>query len=160
MSTLDVVVDVPETGTAAHRGPWALALRRLLRNRSAMASVCVFLGVVLASAAAPWYTSHVADVDPFESNVSGTTTVDGKTVPVIEPNPSGLGSTPIGPTLEAHYFLGADNQGRDVMARLLYGGRSSLIVSVVAAILTALVATLVGLAAGFFGGRLDGLISR
>src|SRR4051794_3687178 len=140
MSTLDVVVDVPETGAAAHRGPWALALRRLLRNRSAMASLAVFLVVVLASAAAPWYASHVADVDPFESNVSGTTTVDGKTVPVIEPNPSGLGSTPIGPTLERHYFLGADSQGRDVMARLLYGGGTALPGSVAAPPPTSLVA--------------------
>jgi peptide/nickel transport system permease protein len=160
MSTLDVVVDVPETGAAAHRGPWALALRRLLRNRSAMASLAVFVVVVLASAAAPWYASHVADVDPFESNVSGTTTVDGKTVPVIEPNPSGLGSTPIGPTLEAHYFLGADNQGRDMMARLLYGGRTSLEVSIAAAVLTALVATVIALLAGFFGGWIDAVLSR
>jgi peptide/nickel transport system permease protein len=136
MSAADVAIDVPETGAAAHRGPWALALRRLLRNRSAMASVVVLVLIVLSSALAPWYASHVAQVDPFESNVSGTTTVDGKTVPVIQPNPSGLGSTPIGPTLERHYFLGADEQGRDVMARLLYGGRTSLEVSVAAALLT------------------------
>ena len=160
MSGLDVAVDVPEAGAAAHHGPWALALRRLVRNRTAMASLVVLIVVVLTALAAPLYAEHVAEVDPFESNVTGTTTVDGKTVPVVAPNASGLGSTPIGPTLEAHYFLGADSQGRDVMARLLYGGRTSLIVSVVAAFLTALIATAVGLVAGFFGGRLDGLISR
>jgi peptide/nickel transport system permease protein len=160
MSGLDVAVDVPEAGAAAHHGPWALALRRLVRNRTAMASLVVLIVVVASAFAAPYYANHIADVDPFESNVTGTTTVDGKTVAVVAPNPSGLGSTPIGPTLEAHYFLGADSQGRDVMARLLYGGRTSLIVSVVAAVLTALLATLVGLVAGFFGGWLDGLISR
>ena len=47
-------------------------------------------------------------------------------VAVVAPNASGLGSTPIGPTLEGRYFLGADAQGRDVMARMLYGGRASL----------------------------------
>lgn len=119
MSGLDVAVDVPEAGAAAHHGPWALARRRLVRNRTAMASLVVLIIVVATAAAAPWYASHVADVDPFESNVSGTTTVGGTRVPVVAPNASGLGSSPIGPTLEGHYFLGADSQGRDVMARLL-----------------------------------------
>jgi peptide/nickel transport system permease protein len=160
MSTLEVAVEVPETGAAVHHGPWALALRRLRRNRSAMASLVALVLLVLSCVAAPWYAKHVAEVDPFESNVSGTTVVDGKTVPVIQPNPSGLGSTPIGPTLEAHYFLGADSQGRDVMARLLYGGRTSLEVSIAAAVLTALIATVVGLLAGFFGGWIDSVISR
>jgi peptide/nickel transport system permease protein len=125
-----------------------------------MASLVVLLIVVLSAVAAPWYAKYVAQTDPFESNISGTTTVNGKVVPVIQPNPSGLGSTPIGPTLERHYFLGADNQGRDVMARLLYGGRTSLEVSLAAAVLTALIATTVGLAAGFFGGWVDAVSSR
>jgi peptide/nickel transport system permease protein len=160
MSSLDVAVEVPEAGAAAHHGPWALALRRLVHNRTAMASLVVLIVIVATAAAAPLYAKHIAQVDPFESNVSGTTTVGGKTVRVITPNPSGLGSAPIGPTLERHYFLGADSQGRDVMARLLYGGRTSLIVSVVAALLTSLIATVLGLVAGFFGGWIDGVISR
>jgi peptide/nickel transport system permease protein len=159
MSAVDVAVGVPEAD-AGHHGPWALALRRLLRNRTAMASVVVLAVIVITAAAAPYYAKHIAQVDPFESNVTGTTTVDGKKVPVIQPNPSGLGSTPIGPTLEGHYFLGADSQGRDVMARLLYGGRTSLEVSIAAALLTAVVATVIGLVAGFFGGWADTIISR
>ena len=159
MSAVDVAVGVPEAD-AGHHGPWALALRRLLRNRTAMASVFVLVVIVITAGAAPYYAKHIAEVDPFESNVTGTTTVDGKQVPVIQPNPSGLGSTPIGPTLERHYFLGADSQGRDVMARLLYGGRTSLEVSIAAALLTSLIATLLGLAAGFFGGWVDAVISR
>jgi peptide/nickel transport system permease protein len=125
-----------------------------------MASVIVLLVILVSAVAAPWYAAHIAHVDPFESNVSGTAIVHGKRVPVIQPNPSGLGSTPIGPTLERHYFLGADSQGRDVMARLLYGGRTSLEVSIVAALLTSLIATILGLAAGFFGGWIDAVISR
>src|SRR5690349_1296410 len=126
MSVVEVGIDVPEQDAADHPGPWTLALRRLLRNRSAMASVAVLVAITLTAAGAPLYAKHVAGVDPFESNVSGTTTVGGKPVPVIKPNPSGLGTAPIAPTLERHYFLGADAQGRDVMARLLYGGRTSL----------------------------------
>jgi peptide/nickel transport system permease protein len=160
MSSLDVAVEVPEAGAAAHHGPWALALRRLLRNRTAMASLLVLVLIVATAAAAPYYAHHIAGVDPFDSNVSGTTTVGGKNVRVIAPNASGLGSAPIGPTLEGHYFLGADSQGRDVAARLLYGGRTSLEVSIAAAVLTSLIATVLGLVAGFFGGWIDGVISR
>ena len=73
----------------------------------------------------------------------------------------GLGVTPIGPTLDVrHYFLGADDQGRDVASRLLYGGRNSLIIGVSAALLTCILATIVGLVAGFFGGIVDGILSR
>ncbi len=79
---------------------------------------------------------------------------------VVAPNASGLGSTPLGPTLEGHYFLGADSQGRDVMARVLYGGRASLQIALMAALLTALFATALGLVSGFYGGRVDALISR
>jgi peptide/nickel transport system permease protein len=125
-----------------------------------MASLAVLVAIAVSAAAAPWYAAHVAHTDPFQSNLSGTTTVHGKPVRVIQPNPSGLGSTPIGPTLRARYFLGADTQGRDVMARLLYGGRTSLEVSIAAALLTALVATVIGLVAGFFGGWLDAVLSR
>jgi peptide/nickel transport system permease protein len=148
------------TGRARARGPWALAWQRLRGNRAAMAAGVALVLIVAACLAAPLYAHHVAGVDPFSSNVSGSTIVDGKPTPVIAPNPSGFGSTPIGPTLEAHYFLGADTQGRDVAARLLYGGRVSLEVGVLAALLTALVATVVGMVAGLYGGLVDGILSR
>ncbi|MBW8816795.1 MAG: ABC transporter permease, partial [Streptomyces sp.] len=73
----------------------------------------------------------------------------------------GLGVTPIGPTWDpAHYFLGADNQGRDVLARLLYGGRTSLFIGFTAALLTCVVGTAVGVVAGYAGGLVDTVISR
>ena len=51
------------------------------------------------------------------------------------------GCAPIGPTWElGNYFLGADNQGRDVMARLLYGGRNSLLIAGAATLLTLVIA--------------------
>jgi peptide/nickel transport system permease protein len=73
----------------------------------------------------------------------------------------GLGTTPIGPTWDPHhYFLGADEQGRDVAARLLYGGRNSLLIGFFAALITCLVGTAIGIVAGFFGGVSDAVISR
>jgi len=143
--------------------PWTLARRRLRRNRVAMAMLGLLLVIVLLSLAAPLYAQHVAHTDPFRSNLDGTTVVDGKTVPVMQEQSEGLGLgvTPIGPTWDPeHYFLGADNQGRDVAARLLYGGRNSLLIGVSAALLTCLFGTAIGLAAGFFGGRVDGVLSR
>ena len=97
--------------------------------------------IVVLCLAAPLYAHHVAHTDPFRSNLDGTTVVNGKTVPVMQPESGGLGLgvTPIGPTWDPeHYFLGADNQGRDVAARLLYGGRNSLLIGVSAALLTCL----------------------
>ncbi|MGW3128717.1 ABC transporter permease [Streptomyces sp. NPDC001123] len=153
----------PSAGARRSPGPWRTAAADLLRNRSALAAAAVLLLVVLATLCAPWYADHIARTDPFQSHVSGTTVIDGKTVPVLTPSSTGLGLgvTPIGPTWDpAHYFLGADNQGRDVMARLLYGGRTSLFIGVTAALLSCAVGTAVGVVAGYAGGVVDSVISR
>jgi peptide/nickel transport system permease protein len=141
-------------------GPWRIALRRFGRQRSAVAAAVALAVIVAACLAAPWYAEHVAETDPFGSNINGTTVVDGRKVDVVAPNPSGLGSSPLKPTLERHYFLGADAQGRDVMARLLYGGRSSLQIALFAALVTCVLATVLGLVAALFGGVVDAIISR
>ena len=104
-----------------------------------------------------------AGVDPFTSTLDATITIDGNTVPVMEQSTEGLGLgyNPIGPTWRlGNYFLGADNQGRDVMARLLYGGLTSLLIAGAATVLTLTLATILGLAAGFFGGLTDIILSR
>jgi peptide/nickel transport system permease protein len=143
--------------------PFALARRRLRRNRIAMTMLGLLTAIVLLCLLAPVYASRVAHSDPFVSNLDGTTIVDGEEVPVMQPEEGGLGLgvTPIGPTWDIrHYFLGADTQGRDVAARLLYGGRKSLLIGMSAALLTCLLATVIGLVAGFFGGPVDGVLSR
>ena len=78
----------------------------------------------------------------------------------IAANASGLGTEPIGPTLSARYFLGADSQGRDVAARLLAAGRISLAAGFAAGLLTAIFGTAIGLIAGMSGGIVDGVLSR
>ena len=167
MSTsLDELADVPavpavRTGTAG--GPWRTALGQLLRNRAAVVSAVVVVVVVLACVGAPLYASHVAHTDPFRSDLSATTEIGGRRVDVIEASTvgRGLGSTPIGPTWDpAHYALGADGQGRDVAARLLYGGRNSLFIGFVSAVLCCVVAAVVGIVAGYFGGVVDAVLSR
>jgi len=144
------------------RGPWALAFARLRRNRAAMASLSVFLIIVLACLSAPLY-ARWAGVDPFKSTLDAVIHIDGVEVPVMEPSTEGLGLgyTPIGPTWElGNYFLGSDNQGRDVMARLLYGGLNSLMIAGAATIFTLIIGTAAGLTAGYFGGLTDTVLSR
>jgi peptide/nickel transport system permease protein len=67
--------------------------------------------------------------------------------------------TPLGPTFGREYFLGADPLGRDVMVRLLYGGRNSLLVGFTAALITTALAVALGLAAGYFRGWVDRVIA-
>jgi peptide/nickel transport system permease protein len=146
----------------AGKSPWLLAGRRLVRNRVAMAALALFVLIVVASFAAPLYANHIADTDPFQNNVNGTTVIDGKPVEVLQQGggPLKLGETPIGPTWRANFFLGADNQGRDVMARVLYGGRASLAIGIGSAVLACLGALLLALVAGFFRGPVDMVLSR
>jgi peptide/nickel transport system permease protein len=122
----------------------------------------LFLLIVAVSFAAPLYAHDIAHTDPFVSNLNGTTVLNGKRVPLLQQGGGvlRLGETPIGPTWQRNYFLGADNQGRDVMARVLYGGRSSLLIGIGSAVIACFLATIVGLLAGFFGGITDGILSR
>src|SRR5262245_26430537 len=127
-----------------------------------MAALGLFVLIVVLSFLAPVYAHHVAHTDPFVSNLSGTTEVNGKQVEVIQQGGGGLGlgETPIGPTWHSNYFIGADQQGRDVMARLLYGGRASLLVGIGSAVICSLAALLLALIAGFFRGWTDSVLSR
>jgi peptide/nickel transport system permease protein len=145
------------------RNPWALAARRLRRNRVALAALGLFVLIVLMCLLAPVYAGHVAHVNPFPPNLNGTTVVNGKTVPVMQQGGGvlKLGETPIGPTWDPHhYFLGADGTGRDVASLLLYGGRASLQIGIASAVICCTIATVVALIAGFFGGLVDAVLSR
>ena len=144
------------------RGPWATAFRRLVRDRAAVTALIVLILIVVGCLLAPAYASW-AGVDPFRSTLDATVMIDGKRVPVMEQATDGLGLgyNPIGPTWKiGNYFLGADNQGRDVMARLLYGGLNSLFIAGAATVLTLLMGSFIGMSAGFFGGITDTILSR
>lgn len=60
----------------------------------------------------------------------------------------------------AEYLLGTDNSGRDVLSRVLYGTRVSLIVGVLAVVIACAIGTFFGMMAGFFGGAVDDIINR
>jgi peptide/nickel transport system permease protein len=147
---------------AAHRGPWATAFDRLRRDRAALVALSVLILVMLACALAPFYARFVSGTDPFRPNLDGTVLVDGAPQDILQPaqNPLHLGSAPIGPTWRASYFLGADGQGRDVAARLLYGGRNSLLIAGAATLICLAGAAALGTIAGYAGGLLDQVFSR
>jgi peptide/nickel transport system permease protein len=155
------------------RSPWALAWRRLRRNYVALASLGVFLLVVACCLLAPVYASHIAHRGPSDGNINGYIHENGKAIPVtsnggttvlpdgtIEVIPAGQ---PIGPQWGAaggQYILGADQQGRDLAVRLLYGGENSLRVGLTSAAISTVISVFLALLAGYFGGVVDWIITR
>ena len=130
-------------------GPWRLAGRRLRRKRVPLAFGGLFLLLVAMAAAAPAW-KEVAGIGPLTNNLSVTVEVGGERRDVVSTD-----GVPIGPTWGRRYFLGADGNGRDVMVRLLYGGRSSLAIGIAAALITTALSVAVGLLAGYLRGFVD-----
>lgn len=135
--------------------PWRLALRRLRRNRTAIAFGVLFLVLVAMCLAAPIWANQVANTTPYKNHLTDQIVIDGKKTDVVS-----VDGVPIGPTWQSEFFLGADPNGRDVAVRLLYGGRNSLVIGVSAALITTLLSVIVGALAGYFRGFSDTVISR
>jgi peptide/nickel transport system permease protein len=137
-------------------GIYALAWKRLRRNWVAMFFGLVFILIVVVCILAPVYSHDIAHIGPNTQNLDGTIKVGGKSEYILS-----LQGVPIGPTWSfSHYFFGADQLGRDIGVRLLYGGRASLEIGVVAMLITMVFGTMLGIVAGYFRGFADGLISR
>ena len=128
--------------TVVQRGFWELTLRRLLRDHAALVAlgfiVLVAVFAIMAPAFEIW-TGHSPVEQYRDTGLS----------------PMGL---PVAPNGE--FLFGTDHLGRDVLVRLAYGARVSLIVGVLAAVCAAIVGVAVGMTAGFFGGRVDTILSR
>lgn len=115
------------------------ALRRLRRHPSALAGGCVILAYVLVAAAAPL----LVPADPARGDI------------LVRLKP------PVWyPGAEPGHWLGTDEVGRDVLSRLVYGARVSLMVGLVTVSVTSLVGLFLGLVAGFHRGRFDDALSR
>jgi peptide/nickel transport system permease protein len=147
------------TEPSAERGPWSLALRRFLRNRLAVAALGLFALIIVFVLAAPLWADHVAETGPNQEHTVDTVTVDGEKRDVVTPE-----GKPIGPQWFAaggKFFLGADSRlGRDEMVRLMYGGRTSLLVGISSALIATILAVILGLLAGYFRGWTDSVIAR
>src|SRR5215471_18337199 len=123
-------------------GPWRLAWRRLRRNKTALFFGGLFIVIVVMCLLAPVYAKHVAHTTLAAQNIDKPINIGGKKTYVVDPT-----GIPIGPTWHSQYFLGADANGRDVAVRLLYGGRNSLEIGVIATLITMFFAMILGVAA-------------
>jgi peptide/nickel transport system permease protein len=133
--------------------PSRLAWRRLRRNKVALGFGALFLLIVVLCLLAPVYSNDIAHIGPATENIAGAS---AKCPPTCVTT-TGI---PIGPTWTTSYFLGADQNGRDVAVRLLYGGRNSLEIGAIATIITMVLAMILGVVAGYFRGITDGFINR
>ncbi|TQF01525.1 ABC transporter permease [Kitasatospora acidiphila] len=123
-------------------------LRRLLAQRSAALALAVVAGLVLVAVAAPLIT-WIAGSSP--------TAFHGDAV-----DPA-LGGLPRGAAggISTRHWLGVEPvNGRDVLARVVYGAQVSLLIAVLATALSVVLGTALGLVAGFFGGWVDTAIGR
>ncbi len=157
VSELEAFSDPPAVTMAGTAGvsPWRLAARRLRKRKGALAMGFVFLLLVAIMLAAPLWAEHVAHTTPYENHLSDQIESGGEKVNVV-----GFDGVPIGPTWRGEFLLGADNNGRDVAVRLLYGGRNSLLIGLSAALITTILGLTTGLLAGYFRGWTDSVLSR
>jgi peptide/nickel transport system permease protein len=135
--------------------PFRLALRRLRRNKTALAFGVLFLAIVAACVLAPVYAHYVAHTGPNENHVTDTIKIGGRTKNVVS-----LVGIPIGPTWQSRFFFGADFNGRDEAVRLLYGGRNSLIIGFTATAITMFIGVLIALVGGYYRNWVDGVLAR
>lgn len=111
----------------------ARAWRRFRRHRLAMAGACILSLLVFACFIGPLLTAH----SPSKTNMDEMLTPPG-----------------------SQYLLGTDDLGRDLLARLLSGGRISFLVALSSISISLLLGTFVGSLAGYRGGAVDGILSR
>lgn len=131
-------------GTSLKRDAW----RRLIKNKLAVFGMIVVLIVTLASLAGPYLikkiTGLTADYIPADA------TQIKSFPPFVAPDGS----------FSWRHPMGTDNQGRDLLARVLQGGQISLMVGIISTLMSLIIGVGYGAVAGYLGGRLDNLMMR
>jgi peptide/nickel transport system permease protein len=110
-----------------------IAISQLRRNKGAMVGGAVVLLFIFTAVFAPL----IAPYDPLESNLDEA--------------------------LQSHtykHWFGTDEQGRDILSRIIYGGRMSLAIGVIAVAISSVLGVFLGLISGFMGGKVDNVIMR
>ncbi len=114
-------------------GPWQRAWRRFRRRPSAVVGLIIVVAFIALAVLAPW----VSPQDPIATSWGA-----------IRQAPS------------AEHWFGTDEIGRDVLSRVIWGARASLLAGIVSVSISLMIGIPIGLAAGFFGGYVDAAISR
>ncbi len=129
----------------ASRSLWSDARRRLMRNKAAVVGLIYIAILAVIAIAAPLLAPH----NPVKI-IPGNSYRQAAWVQTNTPTSTGSWEFP----------LGTDAVGRDVLSRLIYGTRTSLIVGFIPMVITIFLGTTIGLIAGFFGGWADSLLMR
>jgi len=112
--------------------------RRILGHQGVMIGAAIVLAAVLIALSAPFIAPH----DPYYQDLLNR---------LVPPVWDSRGSW--------EHILGTDHLGRDYLSRLIYGARISLLIGVGAALISGLIGTVLGVAAGYFGGRVDMVVT-
>ncbi len=145
-----------EQATSKKSPGYALrAWRRFKRNRLSLAAMCVFFVVALISFSAPLISTYVTKQDPASQSLLTKLSPPNSTVQAIK-----IGGPQSGQRVSQKHWLGSDELGRDVLTRLIYGGRISLSVAFITLGLALTVGLLIGATAGYYGGWVDAILMR
>ncbi len=123
--------DDPETRMQARLGQSYRLARELMRNPLATVGLAIIVALLAVAAFAPW----IAPYSPVEGVLANR----------LQP-PS------------ATHWMGADELGRDILSRVIYGARITLMIVLLVAVIAAPLGLLIGAAAGYFGGWIDGVL--
>lgn len=127
-------LSMPAAAPAPSRSYWLVVWRQLRRDPMAIAAGLVLLIIIGAAVFAPW----LAPADPFKASMLK------RLLPMGSPG----------------FLLGTDELGRDMLTRLMYGGRLSLLMGVVPVLAAFAIGTAIGLFAGYIGGKVNMIIMR
>jgi peptide/nickel transport system permease protein len=116
------------------RSFWQNVGRRLLRDPVTLVCAAILLAIVLAAVFAP----YLAPADPYRTSMARRLLAIGS----------------------SRYLLGTDELGRDLLSRLIYGGRLSLFMGLTPVVLSTLIGGLLGIVAGYAGGAVNTAIMR
>jgi len=130
----DAAISATRFETAAAPALSGAGWRRLWRLKWGMGGAAIFLAIVLSAVFAPWIAPHDPVIVDIRHRMGPPAWMEGGT---------------------REHVLGTDQIGRDLLSRVIWGGRVSLVVGVTAVLLSSTIGILFGLAAGYFGGRLD-----
>ncbi len=117
---------------------WRRWTKRVLGHHGLTLGAIILLVIAVAALLAPWIAPH----DPYEQDVTRR---------MIPPVWYAKGSW--------EFILGTDKLGRDYLSRLLYGARVSLIIGFTVTLISGVIGTTLGVLAGYFGGRVDAVVS-
>jgi ABC-type dipeptide/oligopeptide/nickel transport system permease subunit len=113
---------------------WRVSLRRVWRFKWGVLAAAVLLLIVASAVCAPWIAPYSPVTVDIQHRLGPPAWMDGGA---------------------RTHLLGTDQVGRDLLSRMIYGGRVSLVIGITAVVISSSIGVLLGLAAGYFAGRID-----